>query len=260
MKHFAWMLSVAVLAAVEVRAAELYIVPVYGQNLRGSTASWSSGVLLNNPHAEPVDVEVAETYPNTESFCRPCPGPQRWTLLPFESLLLPEIAGPTGMLRLGAFSLLASRTIDVDSVILGRSVIPGDPLPVVIEPIEVGRRWIPANTSAYMPRVSTGALPVQINLFLVNPNESEIVVGYSVDSGTTARFDRTVRVPPNSTVLHPVIYPCPDESQGGCGADAPGGYRLNVRGSGEFYASASGPAFTPQRPGISTPLFIGPVF
>lgn len=261
MKSFALMLVLAV-SAVQVRADELYIVPTYGQNLRGSTAIWTSGVLLNNPHGEAVEVEVAGTYPAMEKGCRPCPSSQRWTLAPYESLLLPPIAGPTGLLQLGAFSLRASRPIDVDSVVQGMSVIEHDATPFVIQPIETGRRWIPANVPAYLPRVSTGASGNQINLFLVNPSETAITVDYSIDSTPVLRLDQSVKVPPNSTLLHPVFHSCTHDGHGCAGAHpvSSSGFRLGVRGSGEFYASASVATLVPHKPGISTPLFIGPVF
>lgn len=261
MKSFALMLVLAV-SAIQLRADELYIVPIYGQNLRGSTAVWTSGVLLNNPHPEAVEVEVAGAYPAMEKGCRPCPSSQRWTLAPYESLLLPPIAGPTGLLQLGAFSLRAKRPIDVDSVVQGLSVIEHDATPFVIQPIEAGRRWIPPNVPAYLPRVSTGASGTPINVFLVNPNDTEIRVDYSVDPTPTLRLDQSVKVPPKSTLLLPVLPGCTHDGHGCFGAHpvASSGFRIGVRGSGEFYASASVPALIPHKAGISTPLFIGPVF
>jgi hypothetical protein len=234
---FSLLLSSPILSA----QTHQYIVPVWAQDLRGSSQTWTSEISVSNPDSEAASVRVAEVYPAVEEFfCHPvifC-GPQ--IARQFESgdtlPVTPNFWKKNVIYRLAALRIESDRPIHVESWV--RGISKGS---LLNQEIAVGRGWIPAGAKAFIPERYYnvgGGTPDHTNVFIVNPNEAPMVVNYRIVYRGTHRpsdEERAITIAPKSLGQTPSVAAYRGEGNG----DSPVFPRIELAADAQFYAVAS---------------------
>ena len=225
------------------RAAEKYIIPVFGVQVRGVEGVYSSTLSLTNTSEAPVAARIADVMPMLTAPCDHC-GPIAGDMLVFPGRTLvisdqgaPRIAAGNGDLALGALVIEADEPLVVESEVFvapfPHAAITGWAC------VEIARDWIPGGRESILPRVIP---PFQFfptfNLFLINPNDSAARFEYWTDCG-----GRGVSVAaPHSTAMVALSINFLGNT---CGADGnapePTGFALplHVRADAPYLAAVS---------------------
>lgn len=231
----------SVLAAVPLFAQRYeYIIPVWAADLRGGSQVWSSEIYASNGSGGIAIFQVAEVYPGIEEqFCHPviyC-GPQEpRELFAGDTLLItPNFWKQNTIYKLAALRIESDQPIHIESWV--RGITDGR---IMNQEIAVGREWIPARDKVFIPERYYhlgGGTPDRTNLFVVNPNDSQIEVQYRIVHRGTQRppdEDRTIVVPPKSLAIAPPIT-----AYRGGDFDLPVYPRIELSADQPFYAVAS---------------------
>jgi len=188
--------------------AETYIVPVWAAGLPASDGEWWAWSTVINPNEFPVTVSVSRVFPLRTSECTSCGGDASpVTIEPHASVTLVPPSGQAGRrLVAGAFEVETSGPVHIYLA----AYRPG--ANEIRQRLDVARDWLLPGIRSVSSVEQSVAPGWRMNLFIVNPNQTELHV--SVWAASRAENEVQTTVAPGTTAV--VSLPAPRCSGGPC--------------------------------------------
>ena len=211
-------------------AEELYIVPGYVVPAFGR-ASWSSSLVISNPHTVSVNARVTGVFPNPGVTCSSV---STFTIQRRSVELRPNCT-PGGMTTL-VIATDRPVSVTVDAKYLGAQVGSTVFVETFRQQIEPGRGWLAGGRDHIIPEVTD--VRARANLLLVNPNDQPLLVEWFAISDNQNAPRHSAVVLPRSSSLVTLANLDIIVAQGGIllsGVPA----LLQIRGDRTFFAAVS---------------------
>jgi hypothetical protein len=206
-------------------AAERYIIPVWGQNVRGANATYTGVIATTNRGDTTATVAVRKIMPILWHDCAfPCPVDQ-WTVPPHITRVISDQGGAIflggRMMDLGAVEIESDAPVDVVAEVFSGSWNNASGW----QSVEVARDWITGSSMIARAIPDSGTF----RLYLINPNDFPLRFEYRSDYGghgsAVVPAERTLAIDLDSSFL------CPP----GCGgAERPTGFGFPIYVDADF--------------------------
>lgn len=239
------LLALLICGGGKAEGGELHIIPVFGEALAGSDATYVSTLSLTNLTGIRGTIRVVRVLPLLVTPCfHACNPPFETTVEPYgqsdgEGFLL--TAGEGVYLRLGAIVLESDTAMQVDSYAVASLV----PTRSYAQLVPSAPAWIPGGRWSIIQRAFRGE-GESFNLFFINPSATPMRFDYRLPNTPLTGFVVVAAGATGMVTLGPSFY-CPH----GCGTIMPpfgAGLPIEVFADGDYMAAASNRS--PWLPGI----------